>query len=212
MKKRILTLALLLLCCCQILPAQKTNGNKPHSDLHNEIGINAGPFSLVGSFTYGTIGFWSALGGSLSHKPVDMNLCGNYSIHYYYQVKPWCQVGIKTMVESARVKHYSDTLRTRITSVDHYALLSVMPSVRFTYLNRPWVRLYSGVDLGCAYLWSGTTNYNGGKAGEKSKDNNFLFAFNVTAFGVNVGKKFYGLFELNAGFDSMVKVGIGARF
>lgn len=212
MKKRIITLVLLLLCFCQILSAQKTNGDKPHSDLHNELGINAGPFSLVGSFTYGTIGFWTAIGGGISHKPVEMNLCGNYSIHYYYQVKPWCQVGIKAMVEAARVKHYSDTLRTRITSVDHYALLSVMPSVRFTYLNRPWVRLYSGVDLGCAYLWSGTTDYSGGKAGEKSKDNNFLFAFNVTAFGVNVGKKFYGLFELNAGFDSMVKVGIGARF
>ena len=210
MKKHLVLLVTVLLCFCQILSAQNSPKEKIHSDLHNELGINAGPFSLVGSFTYGTIGFWSALGGSLSHKPVEMNLCGNYSIHYYYQVKPWCQVGVKAMVEAARVRHFSDTLRTRITSVDRYAILSVMPSVRFTYLNRPWVRLYSGVDLGCAYLWSGTTDYSGGKAEEK-KNNNFLFAFNVTAFGVNVGKKFDGLFELNAGFDSMVKVGIGAR-
>ena len=212
MKKRILTLALLLLCCCQILPAQKTNGNKPHSDLHNEVGINAGPFSLVGSFTYGTIGFWSALGGSLSHKPVDMNLCGNYSIHYYYQVKPWCQVGFKATVELAKTTHFADTLRTVVTSIDHYALVSLMPSVRFTYLNRPWVRIYSGVDVGCAYLWTGTTYKDKSGNDEKGQNNNFLFAFNVTAFGVNVGKKFYGLFELNAGFDAMVKVGIGARF
>jgi hypothetical protein len=34
----------------------------------------------------------------------------------------------------------------------------------------------------------------------------------VTAFGVNVGKGFYGLLELNAGYDAIVKVGIGARF
>ena len=88
-----------------------------------------------------------------------------------------------------------------------------MPSVRFNYLNRPWVRLYSGLDLGVGYLFSGSSSRS--KDGEEesgSKNNNFIFAFNVTAFGVNVGKKFYGLFELNAGYDAIVKVGIGARF
>ena len=88
-----------------------------------------------------------------------------------------------------------------------------MPSVHFTYLNRPWVRLYSGLDVGCAYFWSGSTSDNAKEDGnDGKKDNNFAFAFNVTAFGVNVGKKFYGLFELNAGYDAIVKVGIGARF
>ena len=99
-----------------------------------------------------------------------------------------------------------------MTAVDNYALVSLMPSVRFTYLNRPWVRLYSGVDVGCAYLFSGTTYYDSKTGSEKGENNNFLFAFNITAFGVNVGKKFYGLFELNAGYDAIVKVGIGARF
>ena len=203
MKKHLVLLVTVLLCFCQILSAQNSPKEKIHSDLHNELGINAGPFSLVGSFTYGTIGFWSALGGSLSHKPVEMNLCGNYSIHYYYQVKPWCQVGIKTTVEGAKNTRFSDTLHTSVSSIDRYLLISVMPSVRFTYLNRPWVRLYSGVDLGLGIF---------GTEGNDSSSGDFLFTFNVTAFGVNVGKKFFGQFELNAGFDSFVKVGIGARF
>ena len=118
-------------------------------------------------------------------------------------------------MEAARLVHYSDTFRTTVTAVDHEVLLSLMPSVRFNYLNRPWVRLYSGVDLGVGYLLSGSSSTSGSKDGEEESDkrnNNFMFAFNVTAFGVNVGKKFYGLFELNMGYDAIVKVGIGARF
>ena len=179
------------------------SAQKPHSDLYNEIGVNAGPFSFAGAFGIGTIGFFSALGSAFSHQPVEMDLYGHYGIHYYYQVKPWCQVGIKTAVEGAKNTRFSDTLHTSVSSIDRYLLVSVMPSVRFTYLNRPWVRLYSGVDLGLGIF---------GTEGNDSSSGDFLFAFNVTAFGVNVGKKFFGQFELNAGFDSFVKVGIGARF
>lgn len=203
--KRIFITALAA-CLCFSLTAQRTQ--KPHSDLRNEIGVNAGPFSFAGAFGIGTIGFFSAIGSAFSHQPVEMDLYGHYGIHYYYQVKPWCQVGVKTTVEGAKNTHYSDTLHTSVMAVDRFLLVSVMPSVRFTYLNRPWVRLYSGVDLGCAFFGSGKS-----PSAEKGSDSdNFLFAFNVTAFGVNVGKKFFGQFELNAGFDSFVKVGIGARF
>lgn len=198
--------AVLLLFFCNSISAQK-----PHSELRHELGINAGPISFAGSFFYGTIGFFTALGGSIGHQAVDMNLYGHYNLHYYYQVAPWCQVGVKGSTECAKITRFSDTLRTSVTSIDRYAIITLMPSVRFTYLNRPWVRLYSGLDLGCGYLASDSRS---GKSSESddSAGSNFLFAFNVTAFGVNVGKGFYGLFELNAGFDSFVKVGIGARF
>ena len=207
MGKKKIFLVVCLFYFCHAVFAQK-----PHSDLRHEIGVDAGPASIAGVLGYGTIGFFSALGSAFSHQPIELQMYGVYGIHYYYQVKPWCQVGFKATVELAKTKHFADTLRTVVTSVDNYALVSLMPSVRFTYLNRPWVRLYSGVDVGCAYLWTGTSYHNKSGEEEKGQNNNFLFAFNVTAFGVNVGKKFYGLFELNAGFDAMVKVGIGARF
>lgn len=208
MRKFWIAFCVLCLVLCQTLSAQK-----PHSDLYHELGVNAGPVSLTGSFIYGTIGFWSGLGGSIGHKPVDMALYGHYGIHYHYQVKPWCQIGVKAMVEGAKWTHYSDTLRTSITAVDRDALITLMPSVRFTYFNRPWIRLYAGADVGCAYLLAHTTSYyQKGEDNSNDKDNNFIFAFNVTAFGLNVGKRFYGLFELNAGYDAIVKFGMGARF
>lgn len=202
MKKRIvISICVLIILCSQTLSAQK-----PHSDLYNEIGVDAGPVSIVGGVVYGTIGFWTAVGGGLSHKPVEMNLYGCYNVHYYYQVTHWCQVGMKTVVEGSKLTYYTDTTKRVIDHVSQDVLLSFMPSVRFTYLNRPWVRLYSSVDVGVGFFLSST----GGSDGESG--NKALFAFNVTPIGVSVGKKFYGLFELNAGYDAIVKVGIGARF
>lgn len=140
-----------------------------------------------------------------------MNLLGEYGLHYYYQVKPWCQVGVKATFESANLTKYTDSTRTITCSSDYYALISVMPSVRFTYLNRPWVRLYSGAEVGCSYFLD-KERYVLTKEEEAEKSNNFLFAFNATIFGVNVGKKFFGMLEFNFGYDSYVKAGIGARF
>ena len=208
MGKKKIFLVVCLFCLCHAMYAQK-----PQSDLYHEIGVDAGPASVVGVLGYGTVGFFSALGSAFSHQQIDMQMYGLYGVHYYYQVKSWCQIGVKVTAEFARTRHFADTTCAVVISDDHYALVSFMPSVRFTYLNRPWVRLYSGVDVGCAYLWTGTKTYDNksGKS-EYGSGNNFLFAFNATLFGVNVGKKFYGLFELNAGYDAMVKIGIGARF
>ena len=91
------------LCIVAVCFSQSAYAQKPHSDLHHELGINAGPCSVVGGFLNGTIGFWSALFGEIGHKPVDMKWYGQYSFHYYYQVKPWCQIGFKTTVEYAKL-------------------------------------------------------------------------------------------------------------
>lgn len=205
MKKAVITFL------CLIALSFNTFGQHEHSDLYNEIGITAGPISAMGSILYGSVGFWNALGGAISHSASDLDLFGQYGLHYYYQVKPWCQVGVKFSYEGARLTHYTDTLRTAIKDRSQMALISVMPSVRFTYLNRPWVRLYSGVDVGCSYFLN-VSEYHLTKAEKEQKDNNFIFAFNVTAIGVNVGKKFFGMFEANFGYSSFVEAGIGVRF
>ncbi len=199
---------LLLLCFGLILFISPAQAQKPHSDLLNEIGVDAGPVSIFGGFIVGTVDFFNALGSSMSHQTYSSRYFGVYNLHYYRQVKPWCQVGAKFTVEGSRITRYTDSLQTAIHSISDDLLFTFMPSVRFTYLNRPWVRLYSGVDVGLGYLFSNIQGFSK----DDSKGNKFLPAMNITAFGVNVGKGFYGLFELNAGFDSIVKVGIGARF
>lgn len=183
---------------------------KPHSDLYNEIGVDAGPFSMFGGLLVGTVDFFNALGSGLSHEGFKSQWYGCYGIHYYRQVAHWCQVGVRTTVEGSRATRYTDSLCTSVKSINTNLIFTVMPSVRFTYLNRPWVRLYSGADLGLGYFYS--NNVTNSKGSDDGNSNNLFCSFNVNVFGVNVGKKFYGLFELNAGFDSMIKFGIGARF
>ena len=214
MNAKISKIAILLLVLW--MPTFLNAQNHPvriHSDLHHEIGITAGPNSIIGGTVYGTVGLFSAIFSGLGKERTLLHFYGEYGLHYYYQVKPWCQVGVKTMVDLAGMTHYADTAYTQIKSNDKYAILSVMPSVRFTYLNRPWVRLYSGVDLGCGFFFTSTTSSSKAESeASDSKENNVLFAFNVTPIGVNVGKKFFGMAELNFGFDSWFKVGIGCRW
>jgi len=206
MKRILFLFALVLLIFMQDVQAQK-----PHSDLYNEIGVDAGPYSLGGGFLLGTVNFFTALGNSIGHQTYDIQYFGDYNIHYFRQVAHWCQVGVKVTVEGSRTTRYTDSLRTAVERIDNNLIFTLMPSVRFTYLNRPWVRLYSGADIGLGYLFNKVQNFSKDD-NEEDNGNNIFPAFNVNVFGVNVGKKFYGLFELNAGFESIVKVGIGARF
>ena len=54
--------------------------------------------------------------------------------------------------------------------------ITVMPTVRFTYLRRPWVELYSGLGAG---LLCALDNQDGAE---------FAPAVNINLFGVQVGK------------------------
>ena len=53
---------------------------KPHSDLHNEIGVGTGPFSVFGGFIIGTADFFGALGNSLSHRAYSSTDFTTYTI------------------------------------------------------------------------------------------------------------------------------------
>ena len=213
MNMKISKIAILLLVLW--MPTFLNAQNRPvriHSDLHHELGISAGPNSIIGGTVYGTVGFFGALFSGLGHERTRLDFYGEYGLHYYYQVKPWCQVGVKTTIDAAKMVTYTDTTYSTVSRSSTFLLLSVMASVRFTYLNRPWVRLYSGVDLGCGFLFTGEKSSSKSEEGKDSDNDNILFAFNVTPIGVNVGKRFFGMAEINFGFDSWFKVGIGCRW
>lgn len=205
MKRIIITLLCAFAVGATALQAQSFN---------NALYVGAGPFSGIGGFVYGTVGFWESIGGSIAHKKVKTNLYGSYSLQYYHNVKPWCQVGVKATVEASKVIHFTDTTTQHVADQYSMAIVTLMPSVRFTYLNRPWVRLYSGIELGCGYLFDSRdfSSSSAKKGDDSEKSSNFLFAFNVTPIGLEVGKSFFGLLETNLGYDALVKVGVGYRF
>lgn len=213
--KKIFAFAICILFCFPVLTSaqdlSKQDQLKPdkHSKLHHDLGLTAGPGSAVGGLLFGILGVTDALVSGIKDETSELHPYGHYGLHYYANLAWWCQLGGKLCVEGTRNTHYADKSKSVVTSTTYYALASFMPSIRFTYLNRKWIRLYSGVDLGCSYFF---THERDGNGLEKATGGQFLFAFDVTPLGISIGNKFFIMAETNLGTDSFVKVGIGGRF
>lgn len=86
---------------------------------------------------------------------------------------------------------------------DHF--ISIMPAVRFSYLNRDHVTLYSGIAGGFALEYC--------KSYPDYKAHNNHLAFQLTLFGVSAGnQRWFGFAELGCGFKGYVNAGFGFRF
>ncbi len=175
-------------------------------EYHHDIGINAGYFSAEGFFIMVFAkGIPLAIVSSINKHAYRFDWVGSYSFNYYYRLKPWCELGFKVVYEGIYNTIYTDSTRSVKEKTYTTSSLAIMPSARFIYLNKPVVKLYSGIDLGMNVMWDGK------KAGEDAF-HQCMFAFDVIPIGVMVGKKWYGLLETNIGVDALVKIGVGYRF
>ena len=119
---------------------------------------------------------------------------GIFSLSYTYQLRHWCQLG--GTVNFAAVTHpYKDNITHKKAYDYNSYFTSVMPTVRFTYLNREKVQLYSAVSLGV------TTNMY-----------EILPCYDLTLFGCSFGKTIFGFAEIGNGLGGWGRVGIGYRF
>ena len=118
------------------------------------------------------VGWGDVLYEKLVFHPTDGTSAHTYIGHwfadYQYQITPLVSVGGQADFQSicwtkdnARVRNYD---------------LCILPTVRFTYFRREWVRLYSGVGLGALVTWDNA----GGK--------DVAPALNLNSIGVQVGK------------------------
>ena len=84
-----------------------------------------------------------------------------------------------------------------------------VPTVRFSYLNRRNVRLYSSVGIGYGLCLERTKDSNG--ALTQSYKSAFV-PVQFTPIGVSVGRRLYGFAELTVGSMANLSAGIGFRF
>lgn len=213
MKTKIASFVLALFLLPSLVLGQEVSNLSPeNSPLRHNIGIEAGgPSSFYSTVVLLTEAILVVPFYAIADKSMDINLKGEYGLSYYYQVNPWLQVGAKSYVEIMQNNIYTDSEKQNLEKKMTMALVNIMPSVKFTYLNRPMVRLYSGIDVGLGILANGLSPDEQEEA-TSEKSNSCFFSFNITPIGVSVGKKFYGLFETNIGSDAFLKVGIGCRF
>ena len=120
------------------------------------------------------------------------------SVEYNYYVKRWLTVGGRATFTSLYNEVRNIATDERLYSNGSYAVGLIL-NVRFEYMRREYVQLYSAVGLGLAARFE----YNRGI---------MTPMYDFTYFGIVVGKGFYGFAEIGAGLSGCARAGIGFRF
>ncbi len=136
-----------------------------------------------------------------------------FSLNYHYRLTKWLWVG--AMVNYAYYKDHLDyPFGTNAVYTQRMInCFTLMPELRFSYLNRPHVTLYSAVAAG-ASLFFGKQVYAKQYGGfSREKISKVYPSCQLTAFGVRAGgEHLFGSFELGVGMKGFVSGGIGYAF
>ncbi len=212
MKTRI-TVCLLILATVISMPLNAQDGNDVKSSKRvsysgtSEIDIAVGLPNPMNGYGYllgrNIFTFFDDRG---LYSTGDISSLPSFHLEYGYNLLDWLSIG-----GAIGYAHYEFPLHSLET--DRYACTETMDRVditvnaRFYWLNRKWVRMYSGVGVGLSILdFSSSVDKEDGTISALS------LGFDLTYLGLTVGKSFYGRFELGAGSVNMLSAGIGYRF
>ncbi|MDR1792721.1 MAG: hypothetical protein LBR36_04695 [Bacteroidales bacterium] len=133
-------------------------------------------------------------------------LYGTLTVSYLYRPLKWLWIGADVVNYFGEETFYwreydfNGAVRNYSKEKFHYGI-GIAPVVRFSYLNKKHITLYSGLSFGAAYLFSyipQTKNYWQvtmiGANGAIGKNANFIL-------GGEIGFGFKGFFNINAGYS-----------
>lgn len=86
---------------------------------------------------------------------------------------------------------------------------AIIPSVKFSYCNKDWLQMYSGLQAGMSFAF-GKIAYSTGRI--SSGTSSLCFFGQLTAFGINYGKDFYIGAEIGFGHKGVLNFVAGYRF
>lgn len=174
--------------------AQQSLSQEPESSISTEVYDWRAQRHYV-AVTYGTESIVYGMGWLVSMGETSWNTrIGPFTIDYGYNIKYWLRVGggLRYTYGSRVNKLYNH----------HFDLVT---RVDFTYLNRPKVKLYSGLGMGLAMHYV-----------QQENDYNYIDlepSFNLCVIGVHAGgDHVFFLGECNFGTSDALRVGIGCHF
>ena len=139
---------------------------------------------------------------SLGHASFENpHMFGAAGVEYVHYTNDWFGFGGTVLCDYMTAKTVSVDKDGNKTPNGDFKLgcLSAMPLVKFAWLNRAHVGLYSKLAAGAGYFFA-----NGGEA----KDN-FSVAFQATPVGVDFGgEQFRGFLEVGVGWQGIVSGGV----
>ena len=119
-------------------------------------------------------------------------------VGYTQQLKPWLAVGAKATFAAVWQHRYSVIGGREVCSNDRY-VIGALFDMRFSWLRRKSMEMYSSVDVGLA-------GYFDSRYGE------IIPMLDVALVGITFGRAFYGFVEVGAGVGGSVRGGVGFRF
>ncbi len=134
---------------------------------------------------------------------------GLMSVDWNVQFRRWFALGTQFNAHAILNTEVSPLKESEVNRFTDYSL-SLLPYARFTYVNREYIKLYSSVGLGLSFYHDAAPDEVGYK---RETDNYMGISAQFVPFGIMVGKKVYGMFELGTGTEYQgFRAGIGFRF
>lgn len=136
-----------------------------------------------------------------------------FSFSYHYRVAKWFWVGGLATISGIH-NTWRDRITDKITGHGNEILFSLMPDLRFSYLNKKHVTLYSGIGAGLRiYHLKDPKISLGLENGYTYNRTSLSYAFHLTLFGVKAGgRNWFGDLELGIGYKGFVSAGFGYEF
>ena len=130
----------------------------------------------------------------------------SFALEYGFNTEKWMSVGMGIYYGMARAR-FLDASGELLKTEDIHDL-SVMINIRFYWLNRPLIRMYSGIGTGCSISMHREDDAQSGYIGPDY----IGWGYDIRLIGLTVGKKLYGNFEAGVFPHGYITAGIGYRF
>ena len=120
-----------------------------------------------------------------------------------YWLKRWLYIGgVATWTTGS--ERVSNCINHKRVDAYNYDNITIMPIIRFAWVNRGAVQLYSGFGLGATYEFYDRSL--------TTKSHYLHASYDVTFIGITVGRQWFGYFDIGAGYRGVISAGIGYRF
>lgn len=125
-----------------------------------------------------------------------------FSLGYTQELSQWLSLGVQAAYSGV----FQDQRLAGMTTDRRYThRFALYPAVRFTYLNRPIIRLYSGAGLGVGMKWKH-------EFFDRDVEYSVFPTGQVTFFGLSVGHRLFANWEIGYGVKGYLTLGMGYRW
>ena len=176
-----------------------------NEDLKNEIGVSYGAgLSLIGDGIGNGIG--KAFGQLGGYKYTNDKQFGSLSVEYFRHLNSNNRVAIGGIFAYSR--YGEDELKDNVKVGDRTRnYFTLMPAVKYYWVNKNNFGLYSKVAAGATYMSSKVT-----ENGVDENNSKVYFMCQVSAIGVEFGGKLRGFVEAGVGEQGIVLAGLKYKF